>query len=116
VKAGEYGVTLAFGENSQIKSIALDTPTGHCEISRVIGAPPLHFLSSSGFLKFIVSESEQKPSGASSVSGDRPDEVELDTLAFLIWHVRDAIASRPYATAPVRTKPQRTYDPITDAQ
>jgi predicted ATPase len=42
------------------------------------------------------------------------EDEQLSIRAFeVLWRTKGSIGSRPYAFAPVRTRPQRTYDPIT---
>lgn len=42
------------------------------------------------------------------------NEIELQTLSRISSQVSSSIGLRPYAFAPIRTRPQRTYDPLKD--
>lgn len=47
--------------------------------------------------------------------GDRVAPEDLDALGLILGSIQLALRSgRPYASAPIRTKPIRTYDPLTD--
>jgi hypothetical protein len=58
--------------------------------------------------EFRVSKDDKAPKPAILT------EIELKDLQDVSFQVSEALGQRPYAFAPIRTRPQRTYDPLKD--
>jgi hypothetical protein len=63
------------------------------------------------FLRFSIYEYRKETSETKS-SDLSTTESELDFLMRLGFLAGDLVGPRPYAIAPIRTRPQRTYDPL----
>lgn len=101
LQGGKYRVVL----NPHDKALHIETPGGSAD------------LPESGLLKWAALQAgildHLGPRFGERTPTDLPRQ-ELATLSRLIRALFAASGPEPFAFAPIRTKPQRTYDPITD--
>jgi hypothetical protein len=65
-------------------------------------------------LPFLILQDDDRPiGGAVKQNGLLPD-AEISLLQSIGSDITDSLGLRPYASAPIRTRPQRTYDPLRD--
>jgi hypothetical protein len=108
--AGEFHIEVHLPEaEGRPTSATIRTPSGSMTISgqdvlRLPGGIP--FLT---ILPFIVRET------AMTSKQKLPPGLNQQTLERLGYELMRSIGRRPYAIAPIRTRPQRTYDPMRDA-
>lgn len=115
--SGNFKVTVQFSQGSRAQKIVLSTPEGSQEVgeefpyqrwginnpSRLLGN--LWFVVSAEFRRTKKEENKQRP---------LLSESELQDLQHALAKMPRTFGSRPYASAPIRTRPQRTYDPLKD--
>ncbi len=67
------------------------------------------------YLRYWRSRSRRvRPQEAPSIEGDTLSPADLESLEELAFALHRGLDRRPYAFAPVRTRPRRTYDPLKD--
>ena len=95
--APPFGLVATYGTDERVTSLRAETPSGSPEINRE-------------FAKYFPLTPEWAVS-ALSIEGKGISSEDLETLRKLVyWSNQRGV--RPYAFAPVRTKPSRTYDPV----
>ncbi|MGE0544826.1 MAG: AAA family ATPase [Dehalococcoidia bacterium] len=111
--SGGYGITIDSTPDESIGATIV-TPEGRFElpkddmIRRTGFAPSLRWLA-------LTVELQLHRGGALGDGQVQVPESAIDTLRELVASVRQRDDGRPHAFAPVRSRPQRTYDPISDA-
>ena len=94
--------------------LTVSTPSGTAEIegaTRYLAG--LDFLSLVGLLRYLQQERLMDAEDFET-EGSIPTEADLGFLQSVAQRLRSSVGVRPYAVAPIRTRPQRTYDPLKD--
>jgi hypothetical protein len=92
--------------------VTVTTPSGVLEREPFTALPSLSFSEVFDFLPLLLSK--QVGEEDTLVAPGEPSRSDLEFLEKLgRWFFR-SLGPRPYAFAPIRTHPQRTYDPLTD--
>lgn len=112
-ECGNFKLLSNPSHRSQRIDLTLITPKGSRKIGERAVRGWLSINRMLNDLRFLLlrefrmsEESDKQPSIIS--------EDELRTLQGIAFKVSDALGQRPYAFAPIRTRPQRTYDPLKD--
>lgn len=112
LQAGELSVQLKFPEDGNELNIKIQTGTGAIYIKDEdlfdSKMPVRQVLS---FFRFYLGNEKFRNDYATE---GEISESDLRLIQNLGFEVLNALGSRPYAFAPIRTHPQRTYDPIKD--
>ena len=105
LSAGQWGIRVALGQDRSPTDVRMATPKRTVQLSdpELRYFPPLdRSLGLSMRMAFVR--------GYGSKASLAPDE--LEPLLEISDHLIRAYKARPHATAPVRSKPRRTYDPL----
>ncbi|NQT36088.1 MAG: hypothetical protein HQ581_01285, partial [Planctomycetes bacterium] len=115
--AKPYGFTVTFGDASTISECEFLSPNGRFTVSGpAMEKMPLQLAADPWALALVVGAYQMHESGLRlTESGERPNEEHIEAIFFAAQRIRKELMQRPYATAPIRTKPKRTYDPLSDA-
>lgn len=110
-RAEGAGLVLAvdFAKGCAIRNVTMRTPSGEIRHNRPSFPSDLPVTSVFRHLQLL------SPDEGSLVRGQRPSANELRTIVALGRWLSGSLAKRPYALAPIRTRPKRTYDPIGEA-
>lgn len=109
---GGYGISIAGQQAGSESSATLRTPKNELAIRSLPEFPArMGLLPFVGFARFAATK---RPAGEGfpRVEGAIPNPDEFDVLEQLVFRAYRQLGSKPYATAPIRTKPLRTYDPL----
>ena len=95
---------------SSDRSLTITTPAG----SQEIAFPPYRGWLS---LRRVLADIRYMLRGGPNIDANRKGrgllkEMEANELQTLAYSVSNGLGNRPYAFAPIRTRPQRTYDPL----
>lgn len=108
----EYQAEITFESQKRLK-VLLTTPSGKYDIDEnEIPFLPFSFGIMELFSYFRFAFREKKSNNPSE--GKRPTDEELLYLRELGRQISRAFDERPYAIAPIRTRPSVTYDPLKD--
>jgi hypothetical protein len=109
-----FHVNINYNDGGDRVEFLIKSPSGESRFPsrlpflpiRSYGMPSLF-----SFLRFSIYEYRKETSETKS-SDLSTTESELDFLMRLGFLAGDLVGPRPYAIAPIRTRPQRTYDPL----
>jgi len=115
VHAREYRMEVHYRPDLRLDHLALAFPSGSARLPADVLRYPVaarvpHIMS---FLPLMLS-SELLRSKKEQVDGTLPQDHELDAFRKLALRIEAATKARPYAFAPIRTRPRRTYDPLSE--
>lgn len=111
VTSGEYGIKVEFSEAESQSRVVLRTPSGEQTGEDLVPTALSNRLWDLDYLIYRISTGRLVRGGDKGISGP-----ELRVLQAIAWTVQSvASRPRPFAIAPIRTKPKRTYDPTLDA-
>jgi len=121
LEAKPFRIEILYEEPEKASRLELQSPSGSIGIADLpIFSQQLGFFSQQlGFpvlLNFLRSWSASRISDqqAPSIEGDTLSRDDIEALEELSIVLRHSLSRRPYAFAPIRTRPKRTYDPIKD--
>lgn len=103
LQVADSRIEVQVGERNEVSSAVIIIPNGSQEIELYQRRFHPQYV-----LRDILS-ALNSPSKKESISESR-----LDVLKTAVHQLSHVLASRPIAFAPIRTRPQRTYDPIRD--
>lgn len=115
VQGGGFGVTLWFGEADTLRKVEVETPSGPTIIAgNDVNQFPWSTSRNPFFLVEFLQACVRQPLDfvRSKIAG-RWTEDEIAPLVALEERLGEVFPRVPNALAPVRTRPQRTYDPLT---
>ncbi|MBI3167736.1 MAG: AAA family ATPase [Chloroflexi bacterium] len=107
--SGKYKITLSFGKDNK-SNVNLVTPSGRYKLDGLLGFP-FSFGVAELFTYLRFSFREKKPT---DVAVNKPTDEELSYINELGFMISYSLGERPYAIAPIRTRPSVTYDPFKD--
>jgi len=113
VSSGEFSLSAQFTPESDMVSIDISTP----RCSNVIpfqSAEPFMIFGDMRFFLHMMARDKKYMKSVIDGDGDRPSSEDIKTIQHSLDIVTSSFHARPYAVAPVRTKPKRTYDPISE--
>src|SRR5262249_1074542 len=114
LEAPPFRIEIFYAERGKPPRLTLQSPSGSMSIGDFPIFPQLGRISiRSAYLPHWLLRNVP-PQEAPSIEGNilSPTDIEiLDELTITLHHSLD---QRPYAFAPVRTRPKRTYDPLKD--
>jgi hypothetical protein len=112
LEALPFRIEILYEEPEKFSRLRLKAPSGSMDtVDFPIFPPRLDLLL--GFLPFWRSSKIQDQE-APSIEGDTLSRADDEALQELTSVLRHSLSRRPYAFAPIRTRPRRTYDPIKD--
>jgi hypothetical protein len=112
--AGPFRVEVHYGNEEGGRDVAIVTPSGMIQVRDMHLYAPVRFPEILIHLPFMVERGDRRlGAGASRLVG-RVRDRDRKAVSDLIRYFFDSLGPRPYAFAPIRTRPQRTYDPIKD--
>ena len=114
LEATPFRVEVIYGEPEKSPRLTLQSPSGSMGIADFPIFPqpwglPMLFDS----LRYWRSR-KVPPQEAPPIEGDTLSSADLEALQELMFALHRGLDRRPYAFAPVRTRPRRTYDPLKD--
>jgi len=114
VECAPHGCVLTFSDKTALDKVEVSSPKGRYAVSGPgLARIPLQVTTVFGIRGVVWRRSAIRGSERDfSTEGNPPDDSDLDTIDRLIDAFASFLAIRPYATAPIRTKPRRTYDPL----
>lgn len=111
---GSYLISLDFTEHQGAPGLVVKTPSTQV---RVFGGeqylPRGRIAHLGHYLRYLLEQKDRDPDRV-RIEGVIPSRDELEHIERQFQRFNRALGPRPYAFAPIRTKPQRTYDPIRD--
>jgi hypothetical protein len=119
LEAGSYVVSVSFGEKTQPAAVQISTPNDNfaVDIGRedfpiirptTIGLG-VEFVQMALFRYIYSTRSERLRDSEKNMPREDLDEIES-----IFFSARREFGRRPYASAPIRAKPERTYTPVDD--
>ena len=114
LEADGFHVDVLYEEGADQPHLTIEAPSGSASFADV-GTLPL-FLPIPQMLSYMLyTSSTRDPKEAGPrLEGSISDE-DLGFFRALAYRLPGALGPRPYAFAPTRTRPQRTYEPLKDA-
>lgn len=121
ISSGAY--ELAVVRDASSARIEVATPSGAMKLDEIgpEGRPvpgiPIEALADPFFYDYYLRRHVQKQSDQSSPGreGEKPiAEADLRVLSGIFRRIREAVPRKVYASAPIRTEPRRTYEPLKD--
>jgi len=114
-ECGKFSVTAKQSTKPTQRDIAVTTPQGTRGIEERLYSRRWTSISRTlDDLRFVLSPdfpiTKDDPGSKSAILTEK----ELSDLRKILGYVSQALGQRPYAFAPIRTRPQRTYDPLKD--
>src|SRR5262249_32349798 len=116
LEAAPFRIEILYEEREKPPRLTLQSPSGSMGIAAFPMLPqpwplPIFF----NYLRYWRSRSRKVvPQEAPSIEGDILSSTDLEALEELTFALHRGLDQRPYAFAPVRTRPKRTYDPFKD--
>ncbi len=112
IQANDYQIKVNFGDTNKDMAILVITPSGTLEISEL---PFFPFEFVIGFLSFLpVILSNTNLGKQETISTKKPNKNDLTIITNLCNFIDQSLGSKPYPIAPIRTRPQVTYDAFRD--
>jgi len=111
-----YRIEIVYAEDGEWSRVTVTTPSGTVKISEFAFLPFSHPTSLFRYL-YSIFHSERThwdDTATVEVQDTVPSHADLDLLVELADELVPLLGYRPYAFAPIRAHPQRTYDPLTD--
>ena len=115
-EAAPFRIEILYEERDKPPRLTLQSPAGSMGIADFPMFPqpwplPMFF----NYLRYWRSRSRKiTPQEAPSIAGEPLPSADLEALEELTFALHRGLDQRPYAFAPVRTRPRRTYDPLKD--
>ncbi len=111
LRSEHYSLTIHVAKETSETKVVAKTPSGTLTILR----PPFmgddHSLAHTLSALWYVTATSAEPIDGTKIEGDASRE-DVRALADIVTRVVAASRPMPYAFSPIRTKPQRTYDPM----
>ena len=101
-----YQLRASFTKSGSLLSLIAAGPSGELALD-----PKLHLSRLNDVWASLMIRREMDLKDKKSVTGQIADQ-DLNALAGRIFMLSQSLKLRPYAFAPVRTRPRRTYDPV----
>jgi AAA domain, putative AbiEii toxin, Type IV TA system len=116
LEASPFRIELIFEETEKPPRLTLHSPSGSIVITDYPFFPQqLGLLRLFSYIQFEQSHSKRvMPSEGLSIEGDALPPADIEIMQDLAFAMHHSLERRPYAFAPVRTRPRRTYDPLKD--
>lgn len=111
-ECGNFSLSTTQPAKESQQEIKITTPRGSQSLDKSIifhGWISIQMLAD---LPLLISMGFQRAKDILKADQTALTEVELDDLRKVITQVSRSFGQRPYAFAPIRTRPQRTYDPL----
>jgi len=108
--SGDYQIKKDYSDSEKGLLLSVTTPSGIIEISELPFIDSSFGLNFFDYLGFILREK----SFGKRTTRKKPKPEDTSYLINLGLKISKAIGSRPYSIAPIRTRPQITYDPLKD--
>jgi AAA ATPase domain len=112
LEAAPFRIEITSEEPDSSPRLTLQSPSGTMRVSDFpIFPQPLRFPLLLDFLRYSGS-SRDRHQESLPFEGDTLSTDDLEVLQELAFASRHGLGRRPYAFAPIRTSPKRTYDPL----
>ena len=105
--SGPFQLHYSLKTDGDLDNVVIDSISGRLTVPGYKSSIPIELIASPGMLRIYEKESKD---GQTKPIGTWPAEDEWNLLDRLRWLARQVFPERPYAIAPVRTKPRRTHD------
>jgi len=112
--AHPFRLEVQYGEKHEHPVFTVTTPGGRLAVTDVVFFERFRVHDLLRFLHYAVSEKTRAQDLRPLTTEGKVSQAELSFLVGLAYRLSQSLAYRPYAFAPIRTRPQRTYDPIKD--
>jgi predicted ATPase len=106
MNTGQHQLQAFISKEGSVQSATATTPSGKLELNPALGVVRPSDLVYNLVMEELVRRAEPSSRGGQILIGD------LRHMHAALSRLGEALGRRPYAFAPVRTKPRRTYDPI----
>jgi hypothetical protein len=114
LKAPPFQIEIIYEEPEKPPRITLQSPSGSMSIADFPMLPPLwRFPMLFDSLRYRRSR-KGPPQDTPPIEGDILSSADREALQELVLALHNGLRQRPYAFAPIRTRPRRTYDPLKD--
>lgn len=116
VACGSYSLSILRRPHRNDQTLKLSTPSSSISIGgeRLAGYP-LHFLGERGYLEYLLQRTSNKGDTEFRHDGQAPSAKDQQWLSSIVRSIQTAFPMRPYASAPIRTEPRRTYEMLKDS-
>lgn len=111
LRAGPFEVRIEYGRQNERPSLAISGPSGTATVEVGRAWPAMAGVDELYSLLFFATMARFREDGFATLEGDL-SRSDLETLNGLALELSHAVGPRPYAFAPIRTRPQRTYEPF----
>ena len=115
--SGKYRLSIQFTEPATHPVVTVSSPSGSFPLEGIpFLEPSVRLPELMRVLPFLLHE-RFRSSPASSIPPTKtkpPSRDDLEAFSNLAEHLFERLGRRPYAFAPIRTRPQRTYDILKD--
>jgi hypothetical protein len=115
LEAGRLRVELSYARGPDRPVLTVAAPSGSAIMDDFGDLPPLFPLVQWLGYVLLIGSWRSRDKGRPTLRGD-VSESDLRSVSDLASQLRRAAGKRPYAFAPIRTRPQRTYDPLKDEE
>ncbi|MBM3333709.1 DUF3696 domain-containing protein [Candidatus Sumerlaeota bacterium] len=113
MQVGQYGLKADYGSGTNELALIIFTPSGSFSEKLEIGDDLFRSMRPSSLLLPFHASLQRERLPKAEKAGQRK-VADVSFLSELAYDLQRLGASRPYAFAPIRTRPKRTYDPIKD--
>jgi hypothetical protein len=117
VESGEYSIRHkpAPSADTPEQILHIKAPSGTLSLgARDLPMSPSFFSIQRNWHYFRMRMRSEKPSLFGRTEGSQPSKPDLEQFEALLNSLSAMRGGRPYASAPIRTRPSRTYDPVSD--
>ena len=114
LKATPFQIEIIYEEPEKPPRLTLQSPSGSMRIADFPMFPPLwRFPILFDSLRYRRSR-KGPPQDTPPIEGDILSSADREALQELVLALHRGLRQRPYAFAPIHTRPRRTYDPLKD--
>ena len=111
--AGDYQIRIDYAVQGKAESMTVVTPSGTVKIvgdELALLGRPRYIID---YMRYMTSESSRNVTRP-EIEGDLPSRNDLMLLERISFEYLQSLGKRPYAFAPIRTRPHRIYEPLKD--
>jgi hypothetical protein len=112
----KHSITFGFDKNERFPKVEITHPKGTCNIFPVpfdkFPTISTKYADLTNYISFVLQHSLK----GMKIQGRKPRTKDLELIEDQARQLASAIGNRPYAVAPIRTRPLRTYDPLKEEQ
>lgn len=102
-----FRLEVGFGGDGGKPHIVVTAPSG-----KVTWTPNFIMREMFQSLNLFLSVGREIAKDQIQIEGEQPSQSDMQVFDYLIQHYFQSLEARPFAFAPIRTHPQRTYDPL----